>query len=265
MAPDDRIRRLITLGREHYAAREYDKAERYLAQVVQEHQTLADVWNMLGVIYHAQGRFQVARQAFEAALAQNPGYTEAALNLAVTCNDLGAYGDAREIYMRAIARSHAEPRALDPFARGKLANMHADLGAAYASVGFHAEAAREYQKSLELSPAFVDLRTRLAGVLRDAGDLPGALRELDIVKTTHPNFVPARLARGTLLLALGRRDDAIREWEGVLELAPEDKAAHLYLRMVRDEVVGGGIPAPMSPSDSDVVIEGILEGVDRDS
>ena len=261
---DDRVRRLVTLGREHYAARELEKAERYLAQVVQETEGFPDVWNMLGVIYHAQGRFQLARGAFEAALGQNPGYTEAALNLAVTCNDLGAYAEAREVYMRAIARSTAEPRALDPFARGKLANMHADLGDAYASVAFYPEAVREYQKALELAPAFVDLRTKLASVLRDSGDNNAALRELDLVKTTHPKYVPARLARGTLLFALGQKDEAIREWETVLELAPGDKAAHLYLRMVRDEVTGGGVPEHTLPSDSDIVIEGILDGVERE-
>src|SRR6476469_2366042 len=117
----ERLQQLITLGREHYHANEYDKAEPFLAQAVAIRPTFPDVFNMLGVIYHAQGRFQDAEEA-----------SEAALNLSVTYNDRGKYDKAREVYARVISNSYQQPRSLDPFARGKLANMHADLGAAYA-------------------------------------------------------------------------------------------------------------------------------------
>jgi tetratricopeptide (TPR) repeat protein len=69
---DHRLRQLIALGREHYAAGEYDKAEQYLAQVVTEQRGFADVFNMLGVIFHSQGRFAEAEEAFEKALDINP-------------------------------------------------------------------------------------------------------------------------------------------------------------------------------------------------
>lgn len=268
---DDRLRRLITLGREHYQSGELDKAEKYLAQVVQEHRGFADIFNMLGVIYHAQGRFAQAQESFEEALKINPNYTEAALNLAVTYNDLGKYGQAREVYLRAIARSRGEPRSLDPFARGKIANMHADLGAAYAGIGFYPEAVREYQKALELCPNFVDLRTRLANVYRDSGDYQAALRELEIVKTTNPRFVPSRLALGVTLFSLGRRDDAVREWEAVLQLEPDNKQAKVYLQMVRDELHGpmAGAALHAAPTVPAVdtgaeaaTLDGILDGVD---
>ena len=127
---DDRLQQLIALGREHYNAGEYEKAEPFLGQVVQEHRpSFADIYNMLGVIYHAQGRFADAEEAFETALRINPSYTEAALNLSVTYNDRGKYDQAREVYAAAVSASHQQPSSLDPFARGKLANMHADLGA----------------------------------------------------------------------------------------------------------------------------------------
>jgi tetratricopeptide (TPR) repeat protein len=261
---DDRLRRLITLGREHYLAREFEKAERYLAQVVQEHRGFADIFNMLGVVYHDQGRFQQAQESFEEALKINPNYTEAALNLAVTYNDLGRYAQAREIYLNAIARSRAEPRSLDPFARGKIANMHADLGQAYAGVGFYPEAIREYQKALELCPNFVDLRTRLANIYRDAGDAAAAMRELEIVKTTNARYAPARVSLGVLLFSIGRKDEAIREWETVLQMDRDNKQAKAYLHMIREEGKPGSeqIVAAVGPAE-DIVIEGILDGVDE--
>jgi tetratricopeptide (TPR) repeat protein len=260
---DERLRRLITLGREHYQAREFEKAERYLAQVIQEHRGFADIFNMLGVIYHDQGRFQLAQECFEEALKINPNYTEAALNLAVTYNDLGKYQQAREVYTKTIARSRAEPRSLDPFARGKIANMHADLGAAYAGVGFYPEAVREYQKALELCPTFIDLRTRLANVFRDMGDFAGALREFEIVKTTNPRYLPARVSLGVTLFSLGKREEAIKEWEAALALEPDHKPAKVYLQMVRD-AGASSIPPPAGQPERVETLDGILEGVDKE-
>jgi len=260
---DEDLRRLLGLGREHYAAHDWDAAEKVLGEVVAQHHGFADVWNMLGVIWHGKSQLSDAEHAFEQALGLNPGYTEAALNLAVTYNDLGKYAEAREVYGKAIQRTRSAPRSLDPFVKGKLANMHADLGAAYAAHGLHPEAVREYHSALELCPTFGDLRTRLALVLRDSGDTETAARELEIVKTTQPRYLPARLALGTTLSMLGRRDEAIREWEAVLHDEPEHKAARLYLRMAREpHAAREAVPLPMPSSPSEATLDDILSGYD---
>jgi len=264
---DDRLLRLITLGREHYQAREYDKAEKYLAQVVQEHRGFADVFNMLGVIYHDGGRFTLAEDCFEESLRINPNYTEAALNLAVTYNDLGKYAQAREIYSKALNRSRREPRSLDPFARGKIANMHADIGAAYAGVGLYPEAVREYARALELCPTFVDLRTRLANVYREMGDYARALREFETIKGQNARYVPARVSLGVTLFALGRRDDAIKEWEQALAIEPDHRSVKVYLQMVKDEssgpVAGATLGVATLDEGAPAEAQGILDGADE--
>ena len=230
----DRLHQLITVGREHYNAGEYEKAEPFLAQAVAAKPTFADVYNMLGVIYHAQGRFQDAEDAFESALRINPNYTEAALNLSVTYNDRGKYDKAREIYSRVVTNSYAAARNLDPFARGKLANMHADLGAAYAGLGLYDEGVREYKNALGLCPDFVDLRVRLGNVYRDMGQHHSALLELEAAKSFKPDYLPARVSLGVVLFSLDRKQEAVREWQAVLAQDPDNKNASLYLRMVRD-------------------------------
>jgi tetratricopeptide (TPR) repeat protein len=244
---DERTREILNRGREHYAAREYDKAERCLAPLAQEQLGFADLYDMLGVIYHQLGRLGDAATMFQEALRINPAYTEAALNLAVTYNDLGKYREAKEIYQRAMTASKNAPRNLDPFARGKIANMHADVGAAYHAIGFHEDAVREYQRALALCPKFIDIRVRLGTTFREMGDLAAAARELEAVKAENPNFANGRLHLGLSYYALGRRAEAAAEWEQVLALAPDNKSAQMYLIMVRGSLPAAAVPAPVAP------------------
>ncbi|HWO18718.1 MAG TPA: tetratricopeptide repeat protein [Kofleriaceae bacterium] len=228
------MQQLIALGREHYNAGELERAEPFLAEAAAERPGFPDLYNMLGVIYHSQSRFSDAEEAFETALRLNPRYTEAALNLAVTYNDRGKYDRAREVYTRAVSALSGQRNALDRFARGKLANMHADLGAAYAGLAMFEEAVREYGKALELCPDFADLRVRLGTVYRDMGDPQAAIAELEHAKRLRPDYLPARIHLGVTLFSLDRRDAAIAEWKGVLAVDPTNKSAQLYLRMVNE-------------------------------
>jgi tetratricopeptide (TPR) repeat protein len=230
---DDRLRNLMHLAREHYESREYDQAEPILLQIVREHQGFADMFNMLGVIQHGHGHFSQASEMFEQALRINPNYTEAALNLAVTYNELGKYQAAKDVYAHAIARSRAEPRQLDPFAKGKIANMHARVADAYAGIGMNEEASREYRKALDLCPTFVDIRTKLAAVLRDMGDKEAAVNEYQLVKQQAPKYLPARINLGVTLYSLGRRDEAKHEWEAVLQEDPGNKSCRMYLDILK--------------------------------
>src|SRR4029453_15079791 len=99
--------RLLDRGREHYAANEYDKAERCLAQVLRDHHPFADVYHMLGVIHPYKGQVKKAQSMFEEALRLNPGYTEAAINLAVTYNEQARYKEAHDAYEQMLAARKA--------------------------------------------------------------------------------------------------------------------------------------------------------------
>ena len=133
----------------------------------------------------------------------------------------------------AIETSRSEPRYLDPFAKGKVANMHAQTGDAYVGLGMLDEAATEYRKALELCPTFVDIRNKLGSTLRDKGDQDGALREYEQCKRETPRYVPARINLGVTLHALGRKDDARAEWEAALAEDPGNKSARMYLDILK--------------------------------
>lgn len=229
---NERVKQLLVLGREHYAKREFEKAEQMLRTVLEAEDRYADVHDMLGVIAHSRGNFLVAERHFERALEINPAYTEAALNLAVTYNDRGKYEKAREVYSRIKVGAAGTTAGLDPFARGKLANMHADLAQAYHDAGLVREAVREYEKAVGLCPHFADLQTKLGTLLRELNDLAGARRAYDAAIQAKPNYVPARLQLGVTLLSLGEPEGAEEHWKHVIALEPENSQAKMYLRML---------------------------------
>lgn len=230
---DERLKQLLQMGRELYEKREYEKAEPYLREVSAALPGFADVQNMLGVVYHHQGKYDLSRRAFERALKVNPRYTEAALNLAVTYNELGKYAEAKAVYERVVDASRTGYRRLDPYARGKIANMHAELARAYEDVRMFDEAIREYTEALTLCPDFADLRTRLGHVLRDTGDVDGAVEQYRRATEANPRYVPAKVHLGVSLFALGQKDEAIVEWEQALSLDPQNRVAITYLRMIK--------------------------------
>jgi tetratricopeptide (TPR) repeat protein len=230
---DDRTKQLLALGREHYDKREFDKAEHYLKQVVERDVRFADVHNMLGVIHHDRGRFQEAQAAFEDALNINPNYTEAALNLSVTYNDLGRYDDAKRIYAAATTKGDQAPGQLDPFIKGKIANLHGEVAQAYADAGLFTEGMHELRKAILLCPHFSDMRLRLANLYRQQGDLDAARFELEEAIRHKGEYLPAHVALGVVLLAQGNHDAAVRRWEKALEIDPANKTAQMYLRMAK--------------------------------
>lgn len=232
---DEHLKQTLLLAREHYEKREYDKAEPLLREVAKKTDRFADVFDMLGVIAHASGNFTLARDWFERALVLNPNYTEAQLNLMLTLNDLGDYEAARKLYGQIRQHGGQRERA-DGFAKGKIANMHAEISQAYHDVGMYVEAIGELEKAVALCPAFPDLRTRLGVLYRDAGERSRALEQFETARRDHPDYPQARLMIGVLHLSEGNRELAEREFSAVLERDPDNTSARMYLRVVRGEL-----------------------------
>ncbi|MBI4365716.1 MAG: hypothetical protein HY543_02740, partial [Deltaproteobacteria bacterium] len=61
----ENARELIANGKRHFEKKEFDKAEGYLRKALQQNAGYADVYHMLGVIHHAEGRFASAIDYFQ--------------------------------------------------------------------------------------------------------------------------------------------------------------------------------------------------------
>ena len=229
---DATIKNHLAAGREAYQAGDYEGARPHLEAVRDAHDGFPDVHNMLGYIHSEQGRPEEACEAFERALAINPHYTEATLNLAVVYNELGRYDEGRKLYEQAHnSRGAGGLEELEPLARGKIANMHRDLADAYLAVGLADHAIKELQKALRVCPTFVDIRTKLANTLRDAGRFAQSLDEFQAICDLSPDYLPARTHYGVTLWRVGRISEARAQWQEVMERDPSNRSCQVYLKM----------------------------------
>ncbi|MCC6647069.1 MAG: tetratricopeptide repeat protein [Polyangiaceae bacterium] len=228
----DDQKELLARGRELYEARDHFNAEPVLAQLEQAGTTFADVYDMLGVIAHQRGDLAMAEARFRKAVELNPGYTDALLNLAVTLNELRKYDEARQIFERLGKKTSTNDAVIETFARGKIANMHAELAQAYADLGHLNEAIEQMEKAVRLCPSFSDLRVKLAMFYRDAGRHEYARLELQAAVDASPRFVRAHILLGATQLALGDKSSARQSWEEALSIEPESVRAASYLKML---------------------------------
>jgi tetratricopeptide (TPR) repeat protein len=222
------------LGKEAFDHQDFKKAEGYLSGVVQDGFEFADVYNMLGIIYHQQGKYEKAVRSFEMALEINPNYTDASMNLAVIYNDMGALEKAKAVYLDAQARAQTKSslKGLDPFSLGKLSNLHKDIADVYLSFGMNEEAIEEYTKALKLNPDFVDIRTKLGIALRDSGRYDDALTHLTKAVSERQDYIPAFLALALCHFKMNNPKQAKEILAAVMKLEPGNKIAALYLKMI---------------------------------
>ena len=187
MALDPEFEKTYQTAQECFDEKRWDEAERLYLQLLDRNPNgYADVFNRLGLIYSEKGLLERAAGYFVKALALNPQYTEASLNLSVTYNELKWFEKAEDVFGRATRVIQSDAVSLDPFIRGKLANEHVHLGDSYYNLGLYDEALYEFQRAALLRPNFADIHTKVGVTFREKGDLDKAIISLIKAKTVNP-------------------------------------------------------------------------------
>ncbi len=227
------LQELYDLGKRLFDEGKLGEAEPVLREVIEMNPRYADVHNKLGVIHNLKGDMTKAAEHFEKALELNPRYTEASLNLAVTYNDLGEYKKAQEVFAVAAQIAHPDPKTIDPFIAGKLANEHFKLGNLYLEFNMNDEAIEEYRKALKLHPKLADVHVKLGIALRNRGSAEEAIVHFVKAKVINPNYGPAWVQLGLSYYMEGLTGLAFEEWERALQQMPNLKEAENYLKLLK--------------------------------
>ncbi len=228
------IKRLLEQGKAAFDKRDYKKALTIFTEVLRQSSGFADVYNMIGIIFHEQGNHRAARNAFKHALEINPNFADAALNLMITLNDMGVPQEERKAEFDSLKVKVPVRNELDDYLKAKLANKYAEIGRIYLSVGKADLAIAEFERALELKPEYFDIRLLLATALKEKGDLRAAIAECRSILSSRPDMLDARTLLGLCFHMQGEDENAIREWKKVLEKNPEHRLAKIYLSTVEE-------------------------------
>jgi tetratricopeptide (TPR) repeat protein len=231
---------LIRMGKSAFMKMDYPRAERHLREALEGGADYPDIHYTLGLIDHQRGNYRQAVDRFEKAVSLHPEYTEALLSMSITLNDMGLYEDARSAYDRAsmVLSRHGIPPERN-MVRGRIANLHKELGELYLALGQHDEAIFEYRKALSVAPGYPDLRVRLVTALREAGRADQAMAELEAFLEEAPGNAAALIQKGILLYLAGNRGKARGAWEEALYRDPLNKVVQVYLNTLNREQSAG--------------------------
>jgi len=232
------FREYVEKGTELFKAEKYEDAEGYLLEALRIGKPFADVYYMLGVIAWHRNDYENARRYLEEAVNMNPGYVEAATNLALLYNEHGEYEKANQVHrkMREIVEAR-KTSDIEPYLKSKVANMYAEIGDVFKGAGHLIFAEREYRRALDFAPEYLDIKFKLAMVLKERGERDEAIQILKEILTKNPNFNNARINLGILLFLSGRRDESRYHFEEVLKRDPENKNAQMYIRLIEQHQI----------------------------
>ena len=230
MDPNIRLaRQIVAQGVGAWERDDFESALKTFVGVLEDFPHFADVRNKAGLCEAMLGRLEKALLHFDAALEENPSYAEAHLNRGIVLNELGRHEEAKEALGRAGQIDTQDSRAIPSDVGNRIAVTHAQLGDLYLVANRPEEAAKHFEAAINVRPRFMDIRTKFAESLINAGDLDKAKSELEIILESRPGFVGARIRLGVVLQRTGDTEGAIREWKRSAFDDPADMRPRAYL------------------------------------
>ena len=206
-----------TLGRLAQAAQALEKA-------VTLHPKDGDALADLGNVYLQQDRIDEAQGRLRQALTLDPDLPRANNTMALTALKKGET-DVAETHFRAAIRHQPD-----------LSEAQNNLGNLLASRKAYAEAGHHFEKAILANPNYVEARHSYGVVLALTGAYPRAVTQLRAAVRLAPRLAQARIDLADALAAMGRIDEAAREYGSVADQSTDPiirKSALDALRALR--------------------------------
>ena len=165
----------------------------------------AEVWFQKGLDLEQTGADKrEALEAYERALALNPGLAGALVNIGTIYFNARNWRDSERHYQKAI-----EVDPLYPLAHFNLANLHEELGRTSLAI-------QHYKKALELQPSYADAHYNLALLYQTRGRAMEAMRHWKLYLKLDP---------GSHWAAIAKREMAKLKQEALVLATPMPKSS----------------------------------------
>ncbi len=210
LTPDD-ANALLYLGKSQIRSRDYRGAVRTFEKLNELKPNDADVLYGLSLAY-----MKLMVESFNRLGEVAPRSYQVWLLLAQDAESRGDDDVAMQHYREAL---RAKPNAV---------GTHYALGSVYARTGKFEEAAKEFKKELGIN-ADDSLALWKLGELAIRTDPREARHYLERAVTLNPDLPQAVLAYGRALARTGDIDGAVKQFQRVVRLAPEEDSVHYHL------------------------------------
>ena len=186
---------------------------------------------ILGNTYVALGQYQQALLEYDTAVRLRPDDPDAYVdrgNCYATLNRdsdaLADYNKAAEINAPAIARYAEAGGEMPHNMQKKYSAVYNNRGIIYRRAGQLDLAIADFNRAMELYPAYLDPIYNRAGAYFGQGDFDKVISELDRFISADADKAIAYDMRGAAYLGKGRFDQAIADFETAIRLDPKDES-----------------------------------------
>ena len=209
----------INLGLLQITRQQYPEAEANFKKAVAVDPESPAAYTNLAGLYRLRGQDAQAEQVLREGVERNPDTP--ALYMA-RADMLGLEGKREEAEGVLQALRARQPNSPD---------VATSIGDFYFRQKEPDRALAEYQRGVALHPTSNELRQRLLDLDLDLGRIPEAADLDRQLLERSPKDVPANIARGRILLAQGKNDEAITVLRQQVTQAPDAVLAHYFLAM----------------------------------
>lgn len=219
------MEKLESLLYAHLKAKRYHEAERLLRNALNDLGSSAQLFNLLGVTFSHQSKFNDAIDNYQKALRLNETHTEAAINLAITYCDLGQYDAAKAVYDTQSERKGPHQQGME-----ELAKQHVKTALAYKEAGSKQLAAKELETAISLCPNLRKAHLELANLHLSADKLEMSKATLKGYLSRFKADAQVHNLLGLIAYKEGDLSLSRHHWEKSQSLQPDDRASKLFLR-----------------------------------
>ncbi|ETW93446.1 MAG: hypothetical protein ETSY1_39185 [Candidatus Entotheonella factor] len=172
-------------------------------------------FELLALIYQAQGRLKHADEAYRAALQHKEVTPSVLVNYSSLLLLQDRYDDAIVTAQRALQYTDYEKPAL----------AHTNIGLAYLKKSSLSRAAEHLRSALDYNPTLPEAHHNLGLVYARSGEYDDAILSFREAIRTRPSYPEAYVSLAQVLLEEGRHQEARNAFERVIDLAPDSNFA----------------------------------------
>ncbi len=203
-----------------FKADQHDQARDLLTRIARVQPTEVDVYNLLGAVEYKARDLPRAIMNFRKVLKLKPDHDEARLNLAQTYRDSGQWTEAAAEFQR-----------LAEGGTGNTPGLLVDWARAEANLGHFFEAAKVYQRALEIHANKDPVQIELGNVLLKLNRAAEAEAQYREILARAPGYLPALINLGIVLDVRGAMDEALQWLETAARTDPTSVDAHFHLAL----------------------------------